>query len=378
MSARGIHVLWLSREDEFMREIKGLALALQRAGYSLTCLEPDTRPDVHINDLIEKCPEAPSLIVHPEPWVPVLPRGLTEVAIPTVGIQCDVYAFTHRRLLYSMLFDYVAILHPGFEKLFQDAGHSRTITLPFAADTEYFYDSDECRVYEIASVGRLFPNLYKSRMEILSSLSREFKMNEWHRNHNYSEVPSVYRASKIVINIPRDDFPTDVSMRFAEAMACGALFLTRMPSEMTALGFEENVHFCGYRHLGEIPEIARKYLQDEDARKRVAQAGRDKVTREHTYDVRIASLLSRIKQDNGTLDAPARSWPHSRVSLAYLDYFCGNATLGCAYDDLWPILKSGSPETWKALELVARCSASRIRARLKSLLSASKPTPIKA
>ena len=378
MTAKGMHVLWLSREDEFMREIKGLAVALQRVGYGLTCLEPGTHPDVHIDDLIKKCPEMPFLIVHPEPWVPILPRGLTEVRIPTVGFQCDVYAFTHRRLLYSMLFDYLPILHPGFEKLFQDAGHSRTITLPFAADTDYFYDSDEARFYEIASVGRLFNNLYKSRMEVLSSLSREFKMNEWHRNHNYSEVPTVYRASKIVINVPRDDFPMDVSMRFAEAMACGALFLTRMPSEMTALGFEENVHFCGYRHAGEIPEIARKYLRDEEARRRIAFAGRDKVMREHTYDARIATLLSKINQDNGVLTAPARSWPISRVHLAYLDFFCGNAALDCAYDDLWPILKTASPESWKALELVARCGASRIRSRLQSLGGASKPTPIKA
>lgn len=373
-----MHVLWLSREDEFMREIKGLALALQRAGYGLTCLEPDTDPDVHIKDLIEKCPENPSLIVHPEPWVPVLPRGLTEVAIPTVGIQCDVYAFTHRRLLYSMLFDYVAILHPGFEKLFQDAGHSRTITLPFAADMELFYDSDECRVYEIASVGRLFPNLYKSRMEILSSLSREFKMNEWERNHNYSEVPAVYRTSKIVINIPRDDFPADVSMRFAEAMACGALFLTRMPSEMTALGFEENVHFCGYRRGEEIPEIARKYLRDEEARRRIAHAGRDKVLREHTYDARIVNLLSKVKQDHGTLNAPARSWPRSRISLAYLDYFSANAALGCAYNDLWFILRTASPEVWKALALVGRSSVSRMRSHLRSLRRVGKPVPIKA
>ena len=377
MIDKSMHVLWLSREDELMREIKGLAVALQRVGYSLTCLEPDTRPDVHINDLIKKCPETPSLIVHPEPWVPILPRGLTEVAIPTVGIQCDVYAFTHRRLLYSMLFDYVAILHPGFEKIFQDAGHSRTITLPFAADPDYFCDSDERRVYEIASVGRLFPNLYKSRMEILSSLSGEFKMNEWNRNHNYSEVPSVYRRSKIVINIPRDDFPTDVSMRFAEAMACGALFLTRMPSEMTALGFEESVHFCGYHHAGEIPEIARKYLRDEDARRRIAHAGRDKVLREHTYDARIANLLARIRQDNGTLNAPSRSWSRSRVHLAYLDYFSGNAALDCASEDLWPIVRAASPESWKALELIARCAASRIRSRIQSLGNPNKPTPIK-
>lgn len=378
MSIKGMHVLWLSREDELMREIKGLAVALQRVGYSLTCLDANTPPDIHISALIKKCPEAPSLIIHPEPWVPILPRGLTEVSVPTVGIQCDVYAFTHRRLLYSMLFDYVAILHPGFEKVFEDAGHSRTITLPFAVDTDCFYDSDESRVYEIGSVGRLFQNLYKSRVEILSSLSRKFRMNEWQRNHNYSEVPSVYRTSKIVVNVPRDDFPTDVSMRFAEAMACGALFLTRMPSEMTALGFDENVHFCGYRHGGEIPEIARKYLRDEEARRKIAHAGRDKVVREHTYDARIANLLSKIKQDNGTLSAPARSWPRSRISLAYLDYFCANAALGCAYNDLWLILKTASPEAWRALALVGRGSASRIRSHLKSLRRVSRHVPIKA
>jgi hypothetical protein len=365
-----MHVLWLSREDEFMREIKGLALALQRAGHTLTCLALDTPPDIHINLLIEKCPEAPSLIVHPEPWVAVLPRGLKDVPIPTVGFQCDVYAYTHRRLLYSMLFDYVAILHLGYEKIFRDAGHPCPVTLPFAADSQEFFDLDEPRAYEIASVGRLFPNLYKSRIEILSSLSREFKMNEWQRHYGYSEIPSVYRASKIVINIPRDDFPTDVSMRYAEAMACGALFLTRMPSEMTELGFEENVHYCGYRNAAEIREIVGKYLSDEEARRSIAMAGRDKVMREHTYDVRIATLLSRISQDNGKLLAPARSWRDSQVHLAYLDYFCGNGVPGSASSDLWAILKTASPESRKALELMARSGAARIRARLQSLLNA--------
>src|SRR5262249_31343533 len=211
--------IWLSREDELLREIKGFARALQRAGAHLTYLSPDSSPAVDIRVLIEKSPGPVELIVHPEPWIASLPRGLTEIPIPTVGFQCDVYAYTHRRMLYSMLFDYVAILHPGFEGIFQKAGHPFTITLPFAIDPEDYFDSGEERIYEVASVGRLFPNLYKERIQVLTSLSSEFRMNAWDQFVPHDRVGEVYRASKIAINIRRVDYPTDVSLRFAESLA---------------------------------------------------------------------------------------------------------------------------------------------------------------
>src|SRR5262249_5600870 len=155
------------------------------------------------------------------------------------------------------------------------------------------------------------------------------------------------------------DYPTDVSLRFAEAMACGALFLTRTPTEMAALGFEENVHYVGYQDSAEVPGIVRKYLNDEQARLRIARAGHEKVMKEHTYDIRIAQLLERIRSDAGKLPAPARSWPKSKMHLAYLDYFAGNGVFSCATQELWPILKAAAPESWKALKLLGRSGASR-------------------
>lgn len=360
-----MHVLWLSPANQLVREIKRFANAFERAGATLILPEPQMSPDFDIRRLLEKCPERPALIVHPEPYVALLPRGLTEVDIPTVGFHIDVYAYTHRRLFYSMLFDHVVLLHPGFEDTFRRAGHPSPLVLPFAADPTEFFDSDERRVYEIASVGRLHPNLYKSRMEILTALSREFRMNQWDRFVEFDKVPPVYRASKIVINIPRDDYPIDVSMRFAEAMACGALFLTRAPTEMTTLGFEENVHYVAYRDRVEIPAIVRKYIADEPARLRIARAGRDKVLREHTYDVRVAALLAHVNARNEKLQAPARSWTPSKVHLAYLDYFAANGAFDCAYRDLWAIAKGGAPELWDALKLVSRSRASRLLSHVR-------------
>lgn len=355
-----MHVLWLSGQSDLIREIKGFARAFQRAGATLVFPDSAMPPDVDIRRLIDLCPEPPSLIVHPEPFLAILPRGLTEVTIPTVGFQCDVYAYTHRRLLYSMLFDYVAILHPGFGDVFRRAGHPSALDFCFGVDQQEFFDSGEVRVIEVASVGRLHPAIYKTRLEVLTSLSREFKMNEWYRFHNFETIPSVYRTSKIVVNVPRDDYPQDANLRAFEALASGALLITRIPSEITTLGFEEDVHFCGYRDPGEIPHLVRKFLADESARFRIAQAGRQKVLREHTYDARVARFLEQLRCDNGKLNAPARSWSSSRVHLAYLDYYAGNGLFGCAKEDLWAILKRASPECWNALGLLSRSGASRI------------------
>ena len=371
MTAKSMHILWLSVREDLWKEIKGFADAFQRCGAQIVFVEPGTPQNVDIQELIAKCGERPKLIVHPEPYWPILPRGLAEVDIPTVGFQTDVYAYTRRRFLVSMLFDYTVLLHPGFEEAFRAAGHPAPMTLPLAVDPGEFYDSNEERVFEIASVGRTNP-LYKTRQAVLSELSREFKMNDWSRRYEPEEVPPVYRASKIVVNIPRDDYLIDVSMRYAEAMASGALFLTRVPSEMTALGFEEGVHYCGYRDPREIPGIARKYLNDEALRFRIAQAGREKTLREHTYDAGVARLLERLEEDNGELLAPARAWTASQVSLAYLDYFASNRLFDCAGEELRGLMRRASPDTLRALKIYGRARASWIRNWIRQQVSSSK------
>jgi glycosyltransferase involved in cell wall biosynthesis len=360
MNQNPMQLLWLSCEDELIRELKGFARAFERAGCRLQFLGADDPPDIDLNLLMRRAGGKIDLIVHPEPFRAVLPRGLTEMRIPSVGFQCDVYAYTHRRYFYSMLFDYVAILHPGYEEAFHRAGHPSTITLPFGVEPSSFEDEESDRTLEVASVGRLHPSIYRKRLGVLSALSSQFKMNAWNRFVEFEDVLPVYRSAKIGINIPRDDYTSDANVRVFEVLASGALLITEIPTELRLLGFEEGVHFVGFRETSEVVEIVRRYLADDDARRRIARAGHDKVMREHTYDVRIATLLEKIRGDAGTLRAPARSWRESKVRLAYLDYFAGNGAFDCAADDLWAILKRGSPESGKALRLFGRSKASRV------------------
>src|ERR1700756_3467607 len=128
-------------------------------------------------------------------------------------------------------------------------------------------------------------------------------------------------------------------------MGAGALLVTSLPSELTQIGFEAGVHFVGYREVEEIEPLVRKYLAEDSARQRIADAARAKVRREHTYDQRVKRLLEQVKACNTKLLAPARNWAEERVRLAYLDYFAGNGALKYAAMELRRIAQLNLKET---------------------------------
>jgi len=82
-------------------------------------------------------------------------------------------------------------------------------------------------------------------------------MNDWSRRYEPEEMARIYRQSKIIVNIARDDFPQDANLRTFEAMATGALLLTSLPTELTEIGFEDGVHFVGFRKEAEIAPLVR-------------------------------------------------------------------------------------------------------------------------
>ena len=205
------------------------------------------------------------------------------------------------------------------------------------------------------------------KSEIQPLLLAYFKLNDWQRYYAFEEMADVYLASKIVVNVLRDDYPEDANMRAFEAMAAGCLLISRMPTELTAAGFQEGVHFVPYRDESEIPDLVAKYLTDDGARQRIADAGREKVFGEHTYDCRAEQLLQIIERSNGKFFAPARQWPQDRVRLLHLDYYTANGNLGYAGNELMHISSRNLWATARGGAIMARGIASRARYRLASL-----------
>ena len=351
-------ILCLCREEHHWKLIPGYAAAFRARGVEFVCVGEELSLDDPLETILRACPEPPSAIFHFESVWPLLPQGLLQSEIPTVCFQADTYAFTHRRIRWSSLFDHVAVFHPGYDRLFLRAGHPGAFLLPHAVRREYYEGPELDREFEVGWVGRFDGAPYKGRAKCLRQLSRAFLTNDISRSYSVAEVAEIYRRSQIVVNVGRDDYPQDANLRVFEALASGALLITAVPSELTALGFEEGIHFVGYREDREILPLVKKFLGCEGERICIGQAARAKVLREHTYDNRVQTLMDRLgSADARKQRAPARNWPGHRARFVYLDYYVSNRRLAAARTEFRKIAGRNLRETLVAGWLLSRAWA---------------------
>lgn len=357
-------VLFLCRRSDVWKELWGYPRAFEKQGAQLVCVEDGIPKNANLQDLLKQLPERPSLIIQPESAFPLLPWGLTEVDIPTALFHCDTYLYVDQRIRWSMLFDYAVLFHPGFDERFRAGGHPGLITLSLAVPGELFEGPEEERVFEVGYVGRVDGPIYKTRRRVLDTLARHFRLNDWCPYHVPEQMARVYKQSKVVVNVARDDHPPDANLRVFESMAGGALLITRVPGELTSVGFEEGVHFIGYREEREIIGLVRQYLNDDVTRRRIAEAGREKVLREHTHDCRVKALLERVDKDADRLLAPARRWPEERVRQRYLEYYAASSCLDCAYSEFRQIAHRSLCGALAGASVIVRAWARQSKARV--------------
>jgi hypothetical protein len=355
-------VLCLCQEDNHRKILPAYAQAFRNRGVQFLCIDRVSGWNSSLEEVLKTCPEKPDCIFHFESDFPFLPEGLVQSEIPTVCFHVDTYAFTERRMRWSSLFDHVAVFHSGYETLFQKHGHPGAFLLPHAVRREFFEARDLPREFEVGWVGQTEGMFYRKRAEWVPRLASAFRMNDWKGRYSLQEVAEVYRRSRLVVNIGRDDFPQDANMRVFEVLASGALLVTSMPSELSDMGFEEGVHFIGYQNPDEIIRVIRHFLKDEPARAGIAQAARAKVLQEHTYDRRADQLIAHLKVFGQKKLAPARHWSEARVRLAYLDFFAAHGLVDCAEAQYRRIAGHGFSETMEGAVLLGKAWLKKIRA----------------
>jgi spore maturation protein CgeB len=253
------------------------------------------------------------------------------------------------------LFDYVFVFHPQFDRYFTKHGHSKVFLLPHAVSAvAYAADISSERTDDIAWVGRIDGELYRTRRRLLPRLAARYRINDWQRSYPESEIPDVYRHAKVAVNIGRDDYPPDANLRCFDAMASGALLLTSLPTELELMGFKNGVHFMGYSTERELFQVIDRFLADEDKRRQITDAARTLVMRDHTYDARAQTILRLIGDDADGLLAPARNWNLSRVDFVYLHYHCKRGSSSTARTLFKRLLRSSPFLALRSLPLLLR------------------------
>jgi spore maturation protein CgeB len=107
----------------------------------------------------------------------------------------------------------------------------------------------------------------------------------------YEDLPDFYPQSDVNFNCTSVQMKGAVNQRVFDVPASGAFLLTDRRAQLERL-FEPGREIALYESPEEAQELLARYLADEPARRRLAEAGRARVLADHTYEHRLAALLA--------------------------------------------------------------------------------------
>lgn len=105
------------------------------------------------------------------------------------------------------------------------------------------------------------------------------------------EMPKIFHCSKINLNPTSKSIKTGISQRIWDIMGAGGFLISNYQSELPEY-FELGTEIETYGSLEELADKCSYYLEHQDARKKIAQKGYEKVKQYHTYEVRIREMLN--------------------------------------------------------------------------------------
>ena len=105
-----------------------------------------------------------------------------------------------------------------------------------------------------------------------------------------TEMPKVFHASKINLNMTMRPIETGLSLRVWDILGCGGFLLTNYQAEIPEY-FEIGRDLETYESMEELEQKVQYYLNHEDERIEIAINGYEKTARFHTYELRLAEMI---------------------------------------------------------------------------------------
>lgn len=109
----------------------------------------------------------------------------------------------------------------------------------------------------------------------------------------WSEMPKVFRMSKINLNFTIPNIKSGIPLRIWDVLGCGGFLLTNYQAEIPYY-FKEGEDLVCFDSLEDLCEKVGYYLEHEEERKRIAWNGYHKVREKHSYIERIRTILDTV------------------------------------------------------------------------------------
>lgn len=145
------------------------------------------------------------------------------------------------------------------------------------------------------------------RRRALIELSKHYKVNVYSNSDvsdllriqycgsvdYWSEMPKVFRMSKINLNFTIPNIKSGIPLRIWDVLGCGGFLLTNYQAEIPYY-FKEGEGLVCFDGLEDLCEKVGYYLEHEEERKRIAWNGYHKVREKHSYIERIRTILDTV------------------------------------------------------------------------------------
>lgn len=152
------------------------------------------------------------------------------------------------------------------------------------------------------------------RLLLLEVLSEEYKVNlfsswtepelkkvNWKGTAGYfTEMPLVFKSSKININATLRCIETGIPLRALDIMGCGGFLLSNYQAELAEY-FIDGKEVVLYHSLEDAIMKCRYYLEHEEERKEIAKRGYEKVKQAFSYEERLDTIFEIVFNSNADL-----------------------------------------------------------------------------
>ena len=189
----------------------------------------------------------------------------------------------------------------------------RMLTPEILMELETYFELDKSEdslsdlnlIFSVTTLG--FKIAEKQRRSIMIELSKHHDVSIYTNSNvhdlikvNYrgsvdywSEMPKVFKESKINLNMTIPNIKSGVPLRVYDVLGAGGFLISNFQAEMPMF-FENEKHFVWYYNQRDLLEKVDYYLKHDTERQQIARAGQEFVRKNCTYEARIQELLSKL------------------------------------------------------------------------------------
>lgn len=210
----------------------------------------------------------------------------------TIYVASDTHLGREYRMNKAKQFDF------AFFNQKDAADEAGGVWLPHAAEPQAYPKIEILKKYDVCFIGHIQDVVNYNgftRTDALDRLFKEFPNFYYGSRHPafpdknlFEDAARKFSQSKIVFNISIKD---DLNMRIFETLSTGSFLLTNWLPTLGEL-FEDGKHLVTYKTLDEMVEKAKYYLEHDDERQKIADAGHAEFMAKHTYKHRVETILS--------------------------------------------------------------------------------------